>query len=218
MPELTRRRNTYFSSISIAEGEEWPTGASVKAHAVFQRKSGQFINVKIYVSVHSMCTSDTSSSLPADLLLLRPNIIIKYAQYQSYNVITYIYTCICVLRTWKTNSLYYIYIYMRCIYIYIHVYIFTSILYCIWHHVAGGGRTFYYFGIAYWHHYYCRKTQMLHRWLAGPHIIFSWMNIHDQITNVAMKYASGRAQMFWWQISIALLNKTPRNTDYNLPI
>ena len=34
------RWNASLSSVSIAEGEEWPIGGSVKAHA-FKRNSGQ---------------------------------------------------------------------------------------------------------------------------------------------------------------------------------
>ena len=80
LPELTGR-NASFSSISIAEGEEWPIGGSVRAHA-FQRKSGQFIMLKYSsASVHSICTSDTSSSsLSSDLLRRSSALAIEHAQ------------------------------------------------------------------------------------------------------------------------------------------
>ena len=47
----------------------------------FQRKSGQFIMLKYsYASVHSICTSDTSSSLSSALLRRSSVVVIEHAQ------------------------------------------------------------------------------------------------------------------------------------------
>ena len=79
------RRNVSFSSILIAEGDEWPIGGSVEVHA-FHRKSGQFLMLKYsYAPVLSICTPYiyTSSSLSSDLLLVLPNMVIEYAQWHT---------------------------------------------------------------------------------------------------------------------------------------